>query len=72
MKIKSSTLLLALLFSISAAPQTASHFDGQTWWNHVKVLAEPVKIGQIGIPEALGIKLISRRGKPCLYIGENT
>src|SRR5208337_4769008 len=40
MKIKSSTLLLALLFAISAAAQTARHFDGQTWWNHVKVLAD--------------------------------
>ncbi len=40
MKIKSSTLLLALLFAISAAAQTATHFDGQTWWDHIKVLAD--------------------------------
>ena len=40
MKIKSSTLLLALFFAVSAAAQTAPHFDGQTWWNHVKVLAD--------------------------------
>jgi Zn-dependent M28 family amino/carboxypeptidase len=40
MKIKSSTLLLALLFAISAPAQTAPHFDGQTWWNHIKVLAD--------------------------------
>jgi hypothetical protein len=40
MKIKSSTLLLALLFAISAAAQTTPHFDGQTWWNHIKVLAD--------------------------------
>ena len=40
MKIKSSTLLLALLLAISAAAQTASHFDGQTWWNHIKFLAD--------------------------------
>src|ERR1019366_9878732 len=40
MKTRSSTLLLALLFAISAAAQTASHFDGQTWWNHIKVLAD--------------------------------
>src|SRR5260370_16252922 len=40
MKIKSSTLLLALLFAISAAAQTPPHFDGQTWWNHIKVLAD--------------------------------
>src|SRR5450755_2305015 len=40
MKIKSSALPLALLFTISAAAQTTSHFDGQTWWNHIKVLAD--------------------------------
>ena len=40
MKIKSSTVLLALLLGISAAAQTAGHFDGQTWWNHIKVLAD--------------------------------
>src|SRR6195256_3361646 len=40
MKIKSSTLLLALLFAISAPAQTAPHVDGQTWWNHIKVLAD--------------------------------
>jgi Zn-dependent M28 family amino/carboxypeptidase len=40
MKVKLPTLLLALLFAISAAAQTAPHFDGQTWWNHIKVLAD--------------------------------
>src|SRR5260370_11106851 len=40
MKIKASTLPLALLFAISAAAQTTPHFDGQTWWNHIKVLAD--------------------------------
>src|SRR5258708_14859107 len=40
MKTKSSALMLALLFAISAAAQTAPHFDGQTWWNHIKVLAD--------------------------------
>src|SRR5271168_410175 len=40
MKIKSSALLLALLFSVSAAAQTTPHFDGQTWWDHIKVLAD--------------------------------
>jgi hypothetical protein len=39
MKMKLSTLLLALSWTISAAAQT-SHFDGQTWWNHVKFLAD--------------------------------
>src|SRR5713101_3978983 len=40
MKIKASTLPLALLFAIFAAAQTTPHFDGQTWWNHIKVLAD--------------------------------
>jgi Zn-dependent M28 family amino/carboxypeptidase len=39
MKIKALALLLALL-AISAAGQTTSHFDGQTWWDHIKVLAD--------------------------------
>jgi Zn-dependent M28 family amino/carboxypeptidase len=39
MKIKSLVLWVALLCAISAAAQTA-HFDGQTWWNHIKVLAD--------------------------------
>src|SRR5208337_1733210 len=40
MKIKSSTLPLVLLFAISAVAQTTAHFDGQTWWSHIKVLAD--------------------------------
>ena len=40
MKIKPPTLLLALVLAISAAGQTAPHFDGQTWWNHIKFLAD--------------------------------
>src|ERR1039458_4033832 len=44
MKIKSSALVsalaLAVLLALSAAAQPASHFDGQAWWNHVKVLAD--------------------------------
>src|ERR1700690_1389611 len=39
MKIKSSALLFALLLAISAAADTP-HFDGQSWWNHIKVLAD--------------------------------
>src|ERR1700690_1268205 len=39
MKIKSLFLAFALLCAISAAAQTA-HFDGQTWWDHIKVLAD--------------------------------
>ncbi len=27
-------------FAISAADETANHFDGQTWWNHIKFLAD--------------------------------
>jgi len=40
MKTKLPALPLALLFVISAAAQTTSHFDGQTWWDHIKVLAD--------------------------------
>src|SRR5450755_947563 len=40
MKMKSLTLLFALPLAISAAAQNTSHFDGQSWWNHVKVLAD--------------------------------
>ncbi len=40
MKIKSLSLLLALLFAVPAAAQNAAHFDGQTWWSHIKVLAD--------------------------------
>ena len=39
MKIKSLVLSFTLLCAISAAAQTA-HFDGQSWWNHIKVLAD--------------------------------
>jgi Zn-dependent M28 family amino/carboxypeptidase len=40
MKSNSSALLLAFVLSISAYAQTAPHFDGQTWWNYIKVLAD--------------------------------
>jgi Zn-dependent M28 family amino/carboxypeptidase len=40
MNLKASSPLLALVFAISVAAQTTSHFDGQSWWNHVKVLAD--------------------------------
>jgi Zn-dependent M28 family amino/carboxypeptidase len=40
MKIKLSSLLLVLALAIFAASQTISHFDGQTWWNHIKVIAD--------------------------------
>jgi len=40
MKTKASTLLLAMVLAISAPAQTVSHFDGQSWWNHIKVLAD--------------------------------
>jgi Zn-dependent M28 family amino/carboxypeptidase len=43
MRIKSFALLFAVLFTtlvaISAAAQ-AAHFDGQSWWDHIKVLAD--------------------------------
>jgi Zn-dependent M28 family amino/carboxypeptidase len=40
MKTKSLTSLLTLLLTITAAAQTTAHFDGQTWWDHIKVLAD--------------------------------
>ena len=40
MKHKLSVRFVALLLSISAAAQTTSHFDGQSWWDHIKVLAD--------------------------------
>ncbi len=44
MKIKSSALVFAVVFAVllalSAAAQPTSHFDGQSWWNHIKVLAD--------------------------------
>jgi Zn-dependent M28 family amino/carboxypeptidase len=40
MKSQTATFLLAFAITISAAAQTAPHFNGQTWWDHVKVLAD--------------------------------
>jgi Zn-dependent M28 family amino/carboxypeptidase len=40
MKIRSFALPLVLVFAISVAAQTTPHFDGQTWWDHIKVLAD--------------------------------
>src|SRR5580693_1567589 len=40
MKLTLSVFLLALLIAFSAAAETPPHFDGQTWWNHIKVLAD--------------------------------
>ena len=40
MKIKRFALLLLLSLPLSAAAQTASHFDGHTWWNYVTFLAD--------------------------------
>ncbi len=40
MKSKSLALLIVFALTISVAAQTPSHFDGQTWWNHIKVLAD--------------------------------
>src|SRR5271154_6689831 len=39
MKVKSSVFLFAVLLTVSATAQTA-YFDGQTWWNHIKFLAD--------------------------------
>jgi Zn-dependent M28 family amino/carboxypeptidase len=40
MKLRSLSLLLALTITIGAAGQTTIHFDGQTWWDHIKFLAD--------------------------------
>jgi Zn-dependent M28 family amino/carboxypeptidase len=40
MKSKILPLLFTLLFAIFAAGQTTSHFDGQSWWDHIKILAD--------------------------------
>ncbi len=39
MKFKLLSPLLVLSLTFAATAQTASHFDGQTWWEHVKFLA---------------------------------
>src|ERR1039458_9141382 len=40
MKINALTPLLTLSLMLPVAAQTPSDFDGQTWWNHVKFLAD--------------------------------
>ncbi len=40
MKLKSVVFLFTLIFAASAVAQNAPHFDGQSWWNYVKVLAD--------------------------------
>jgi Zn-dependent M28 family amino/carboxypeptidase len=40
MKTKAFAPLLALSLALTATAQTTSHFDGQSWWNHIKVLAD--------------------------------
>lgn len=40
MRISLLNFLFTLLLAISAAAQTTSHFDGQSWWNHIKVIAD--------------------------------
>src|SRR5580658_1365520 len=40
MKLRSLSLLLALTITIGAAGQTTTHFDGQTWWDHIKFFAD--------------------------------
>ncbi|HEV7784316.1 MAG TPA: peptidase M28, partial [Thermoanaerobaculia bacterium] len=34
------TVSCGLAMSLLAAPPAPQHFDGQTWWGHVKVLAD--------------------------------
>jgi Zn-dependent M28 family amino/carboxypeptidase len=40
MKIKLPAFLLTLLLALSVVAQTSPDFDGHTWWNHIKVLAD--------------------------------
>src|ERR1700716_760446 len=40
MRLTLSVFLLSLLIAVPAAAETTAHFDGQTWWNHIKVLAD--------------------------------
>jgi Zn-dependent M28 family amino/carboxypeptidase len=40
MKHKAIISALILFLTVSSNAQTVSHFNGETWWNHVKVLAD--------------------------------
>src|ERR1019366_5885223 len=40
MKINALAPLLALSLTLPVAAQTPAHFDGQSWWNQVKFLAD--------------------------------
>ena len=40
MRTRPFTWLFALLFAVTSLAQNTVHFDGQSWWNHVKVLAD--------------------------------
>lgn len=40
MNTKGFALLIALALTVSANAQTTAHFNGQMWWDHVKVLAD--------------------------------
>jgi Zn-dependent M28 family amino/carboxypeptidase len=40
MKIRLLTLLLPLVFALPSVAQTTSDFDGQSWWSHIKFLAD--------------------------------
>ena len=35
-----SSALLSIALSIFASAQTPPHFDGQTWWDYIKVIAD--------------------------------
>ena len=37
---KLSPVLLVLAFNVFASAQTVSHFDGHTWWDYIKVIAD--------------------------------
>src|SRR5882757_7506063 len=37
---KLSPVVLVLAFNVFASAQTSSHFDGHTWWDYIKVIAD--------------------------------
>src|ERR1700740_3606231 len=61
-------LLLIVACALSAVSQTSNSFDGHTWWDHVKVLADDNMEGRdTGSPglrkaEAYGVDQLKKSG----------
>jgi len=51
---KFAMLLIVTAFVLSAVSQTSNSFDGHTWWDHVKVLADDNMEGRDTGSEGLG------------------